>query len=130
LVGFSKDFSCQIKRRYFLGLTSLFIAMIYSETVNAFSLDSLFLSLRINSQSLVVAKPSVAIVIFVSNNSLSFLDDACAGSGGDNISAIDFFERLAITSVFIYEANNTLYDIILQWRDVLFESIYGSGKVE
>jgi hypothetical protein len=85
--------------------------MIYSETVNAFSLDSLFLSLRINSQSLVVAKPSVDIVIFVSNNSLLFLDDACTISGGVNISAIDLFERLAITSVFIYEANNTLYDI-------------------
>jgi len=62
-------------------------------------LDSRFLSLRINSQILVLAKPSVAILIFFSNNSFSFLDDACNGCA--NISAIDLFERLAMTCIFL-----------------------------
>jgi hypothetical protein len=48
--------------------------------VNTFSLDSLFLFLRTSSQNLVVVKPSVARVIFLSNNkSKSFRDDATAG---------------------------------------------------
>jgi len=71
--------------------------------VNAFYLDSLFLSLRTSSQNLVVVKPSVARVIFLSNNkSKSFRDDATAATAeavsaiGVNISAIDLSERLGI----------------------------------
>lgn len=54
--------------------------MIYSDIVRAFSLDNLFLSLKTNSQYLVVVKPSVAKVIFLSNptkeESFSSLSDA------------------------------------------------------
>jgi hypothetical protein len=71
-----------------------------SPTVNAFSLDILFLSLRISSQNLEVVKPSVAIVIFFSNKkSASFLGDSSNCIGGLNTSAIDFFERPAIGTV-------------------------------
>ncbi|HEY5631164.1 MAG TPA: hypothetical protein VIR31_03470 [Nitrososphaeraceae archaeon] len=76
--------------------------------VNAFSLDSLSLSLRTNSQNLVIVKPSVARVIFLSNNkSSSFCRDDDSGDGattatdvvsasGVNVSDIDLFERLYI----------------------------------
>lgn len=73
-----------------LGLISLFIAMMYSDTVNVFSLDSLFLSLRVNSQNLVVVKkPSVAKVIFLCISKSSSFDVA-------NVAATDLFERLDI----------------------------------
>jgi hypothetical protein len=76
--------------------------------VNAFSLDSLSLSLRTNSQNLVIVKPSVARVIFLSNNNKS--SSFCSDDSGDgattardvvsasgvNVSDIDLFERLYI----------------------------------
>ena len=76
------------------GLISLFIAIIYSHTVKAFSFDSLFLPLRTSSQNLFVVKPSVARVIFLSNSfSLSSKE---INSLDDNVSWIDLFDCLAI----------------------------------
>jgi hypothetical protein len=78
-----------------LGLISLFIAIIWLETVKAFSLDNLFLSLRINSQNLSVVKPSVTKIIFLyvsRSSSLSFVVVAAAV----NVAATDLFDRLAI----------------------------------
>ncbi len=74
--------------------------MTYSHIVNAFSLDSLFLSLKISSQNLCIVKPSVAILIFLSNNDKPILSvflhaDTCVADG-INISAIDLFECRAI----------------------------------
>jgi hypothetical protein len=84
-------------------LISLFIAMMYSHIVNAFSLDNLLLSLRTCSQNLSVVKPSVANEIFLSNNtlSLSLLDDndvtlATSDRVVVDTSAFDLFECCAI----------------------------------
>jgi hypothetical protein len=63
--------------------------------VNTFSLDSLFLSLNTSSQNLVVVKPSVARVIFLSNNKSKSFREAVSAIGV-NISAIDLSERLGI----------------------------------
>jgi hypothetical protein len=64
--------------------------MIYSEIVKAFSLVSLFLSRKANSQYLLV-KPSAAREIFLSNSISSF--DMTGREA--NISATCLFEHLA-----------------------------------
>lgn len=57
-----------------LGYIPLFVAMIYSDSVNAFSLDNLFYLLGL-IRRLVIEKPSVAKVIFLCNKvSSSSLD--------------------------------------------------------
>ena len=55
-----------------LGYIPLFVAMIYSDSVNAFSLDNLFYLLGL-IQRLVIEKLSVAKVIFLCNK-VSSLD--------------------------------------------------------
>ena len=74
--------------------------MMWSQTVNAFSFDSLLLSLKISSQNLPVVKPSVAKVIFLSNdddNKLSLvLEDDDGPSIAVNISDINLLVRLDI----------------------------------